>query len=47
MGLLSLVAAALYYHPWLTITLIGVVMTAIGVIAGRRRKISGRLPRER
>jgi hypothetical protein len=32
MGLLSLFAAALYYHPWLTVALGGVVITLIGVI---------------
>ena len=35
MGLLSLLAAALYYHPWL-ITPIGVIVTLIGVTIGRR-----------
>jgi hypothetical protein len=36
MGLLSLLAAALYSHPFPTITLIGVVVTLIGVTMKRR-----------
>jgi hypothetical protein len=36
LGLLSLLAAAVYYHPIATVTLIGVVVTLIGVIARRR-----------
>ena len=40
MGLLSRLAAASYYHPWLTTTVIGVIITVIYVIVGRRRKIA-------
>ncbi len=47
MGLLSLFGAALYYHPFVTITLVGVVVTLIYVISRRRRKISDRVSRER
>jgi hypothetical protein len=36
LGLLSLLAAGLYYHPMLTVTLIGVVVTLIGVTIRRR-----------
>jgi hypothetical protein len=36
MGLLSLLAAALYYHPLLTVTLIGVIVTLVGVTIPRR-----------
>jgi len=35
-GLLSLLAAALYYHPLLTDTLIGVIVTLVGVTIRRR-----------
>ena len=38
MSWVALLAAALYYHPWLSITLIGVVITLIGVIARLRRR---------
>ena len=41
MGLLSLFGAALYYHPFTTVTLTGVVVTLIGVIV-KRRASSGR-----
>src|SRR5439155_26166624 len=47
MGLVSLLTAAFYYRPLLTTTVIAVVITVIYVIAGRRRKISNRLPCER
>jgi hypothetical protein len=36
MGLLSLLAAALYNHPSITITLIGVIVTLLGVMMKRR-----------
>jgi hypothetical protein len=36
MGLLSLLAAALYYQPWLTITLFSVVITLVGVTVKRQ-----------
>jgi hypothetical protein len=45
MALLSLLAAGFYYHPWTTITVTGVIISAIYVTTSRRRKISG--PRER
>jgi uncharacterized membrane protein (DUF106 family) len=35
-GLLSLLAAALYFHPFLTITLMGVIVTLVGVTIQRR-----------
>jgi len=38
MGWIALLAAALYYHPWLSLTLIGVVITLIGVIIQARRQ---------
>jgi hypothetical protein len=38
MGWLALIAAALYYHPWLSITLIGAAITLIGVIVNARRR---------
>jgi len=31
MGWIALLAAALYYHPWVTTTLVGVTITLIGV----------------
>ena len=37
MGWLSLFGAALYYHPWITTALTGVVVTLIGVILRARR----------
>ena len=38
MGWIALLAAALYYHPWLSTTLIGAAITLISVmIKGRRR----------
>ena len=40
MGLLSLVSAALYYHPWATVTVMAVIITVIYVIGNRRRKIA-------
>jgi hypothetical protein len=46
-GLLSLFAAALYYHPWAMVMVTGVIVTVIYVIVGRRRKIANRIPRER
>jgi hypothetical protein len=36
LGLLSLLAAALYSHPFVTVTLIGVAVTLIGVTIQRR-----------
>jgi len=36
MGLLSLLAAALYLHPWSTVTLIGVIVTLVCVTIKRR-----------
>jgi len=39
LGWIALLAAALYYHPWITATLIGVTVTLIGVFI-RLRKIS-------
>ena len=36
MGLLSLIAAALYSHPFLTVTLIGVVVTLVCVTVKHR-----------
>jgi len=36
LGLLSLLAAALYYHPFVTVTLIGVIVTLVGVTMKRR-----------
>jgi hypothetical protein len=47
MGLLSLLTAAFYDRPWLTTTVIGVIITVIYVIVGRRRKIANRIPHER
>ena len=54
MGLLSLLTAALYYHPLATITLVGVIVTLIYVTSASSRlrgikpsKISDRIPRER
>jgi hypothetical protein len=38
MSWIALLAAALYYHPWLSVTLIGVVITLIGVIIKARRR---------
>jgi hypothetical protein len=35
MGWLALLAAVLYYHPWLSVTLIGAAITLIGVIVNR------------
>lgn len=42
MGLLSLLTAALYYHPWATITLTGVTITLTGVILKLRRSVPRR-----
>jgi hypothetical protein len=36
MGLFWLLAAALYYHPFLVITLVGVVITLVGVVMTQR-----------
>jgi hypothetical protein len=36
MGWIALLAAVLYYHPWITVTLIGVTITVIGVTAKLR-----------
>ena len=57
MGLLSLLGAALYYHPLMTIALAGVIVALIGTGLRRRRtsaarkdfgrKISDRSQRER
>jgi hypothetical protein len=38
MGWIALLAAALYYHPWLSATLIGATITLIGVIMKVRRR---------
>jgi hypothetical protein len=38
MGLLSLLGAAFYYHPLITATLIGVMITLIGVVKTSRRR---------
>jgi len=38
MSWVALLGAALYYHPWLSITLIGVAITLIGVIVRLRRQ---------
>jgi len=38
MGWLALLAAALYYHPWLSVTLMGAAITLIGVILRFRRR---------
>ena len=38
MSLVALLGAALYYHRWLSVTLIGVVITLIGVIMTRERR---------
>jgi uncharacterized membrane protein (DUF106 family) len=45
--MLSLFAAALYYHPWAMVMVTGVIVTVICVIIRRRRKISGLIPSER
>jgi hypothetical protein len=39
MGLFALLSAALYYHPWATITLTGVTITLSGVILKLRRSM--------
>jgi hypothetical protein len=38
MGLLSLLGATFYYHPLITATLIGVMITSIGVIKTLRSR---------
>jgi len=38
MGWIALLAAALYYHPWLSITLIGAAITLISVMLKARRR---------
>jgi hypothetical protein len=40
MGWIALLAAALYYHPWITATLIGVTVTLIGVFVSLRVSVS-------
>jgi hypothetical protein len=38
MGWIALLTAALYYHPWISFTVIGVAITLIGVIINARRR---------
>ena len=38
MSWLALLGAALYYHPWFSVTLIAAVITLIGVIVRLQRR---------
>jgi hypothetical protein len=38
MGWLAPLGAALYYHPWISITVIGVAVPLIGVTINARRR---------